>query len=73
MINLRPSLGNRSRGVDDPATQGAIRTLVDATMTVAEQLGNIGSEISRTANEYGSTAASLQHYFDAFAACRPRT
>jgi hypothetical protein len=30
MINLRPSLGNRSRGVDDPATQGAIRTLVDA-------------------------------------------
>jgi hypothetical protein len=43
------------------------------TMTVAEQLGNIGSEISRTANEYGSTAASLQHYFDAFAACRPRT
>jgi hypothetical protein len=24
MINLRPSLGNRSRGVDDPATQAAI-------------------------------------------------
>jgi len=96
------------------------------TMTVAEQLGNIGSEISRAAkwttrnpdlaqaalyraldlfdltlddprhrrsparlreiararevvvdlfegsNEYGSTAASLQRYFDAFAACRPR-
>jgi len=29
MINLRPSSGNRSRGVDDPATQDAIRTLVD--------------------------------------------
>lgn len=97
------------------------------TMTVAEQLGNIGSEVSRAAkwttrnpdlaqsalyraldlfdltlddprhrrsparlreiararevvvdlfagsNEYGSTAASLQRYFDAFAACRPRT
>ena len=28
MINLRPSFGNRSRGVDDPATQEAIRTLV---------------------------------------------
>ena len=24
MINLRPSLGNRSRGVDDPATRAAI-------------------------------------------------
>lgn len=30
MINLRPSSGNRTRGVDDPATQDAIRTLVDA-------------------------------------------
>ena len=29
MINLRPSVGNRSRSVDDPATQDAIRTLVD--------------------------------------------
>lgn len=29
MINLRPSFGNRSRGVDDPATQQAIRVLVD--------------------------------------------
>jgi len=29
MINLRPSLGNRSRGVDAPATQEAIRRLVD--------------------------------------------
>jgi hypothetical protein len=28
MINLRPSAGNRSRGVDDPATQEAIRSLV---------------------------------------------
>ena len=28
MINLRPSFGNRSRGVDDPATQDAIRTLI---------------------------------------------
>lgn len=97
------------------------------TMTVAEQLGNIGSEISRAAkwtarnpdlarsalfraldlfdltlddprhrqsparlreiararevvvdhfdgsNQYGSTTASLQRYFDAFAACRPRS
>jgi len=28
MINLRPSFGNRSRGVDDPATQEAITALV---------------------------------------------
>lgn len=28
MINLRPSQGNRSRGVDDPATQQRIRELV---------------------------------------------
>jgi hypothetical protein len=28
MINLRPSFGNRSRGVDDPATRDAIRALV---------------------------------------------
>jgi hypothetical protein len=28
MINLRPSLGNRSRGVDDPATRQAIADVV---------------------------------------------
>ena len=28
MINLRPSSGNRSRGVDDPATRGRITALV---------------------------------------------
>jgi hypothetical protein len=28
MINLRPSFGNRSRGVDDAPTQDAIRALV---------------------------------------------
>lgn len=28
MINLRPSFGNRSRGVDDPVTQAAIAALV---------------------------------------------
>jgi hypothetical protein len=28
MINLRPSFGNRSRGVDDPATRVAIADLV---------------------------------------------
>jgi len=28
MINLRPSFGNRSRGVDDPATRAAIAALV---------------------------------------------
>jgi hypothetical protein len=28
MINLRPSFGNRSRGVDDPATREAIAALV---------------------------------------------
>jgi hypothetical protein len=28
MINLRPSFGNRSRGVDDPATRSAITALV---------------------------------------------
>jgi hypothetical protein len=29
MVNLRPSLGNRSRGVDDPATRDAITALVN--------------------------------------------
>ena len=29
MINLRPSSGNRTRGVDDPATREAIATLVE--------------------------------------------
>ena len=29
MINLRPSFGNRSRGVDDAATRDAIAALVD--------------------------------------------
>jgi hypothetical protein len=28
MINLRPSFGNRSRGIDDPATQRAVTALV---------------------------------------------
>jgi hypothetical protein len=28
LINLRPSLGNRSRGVDDPATRAAIAGLI---------------------------------------------
>jgi hypothetical protein len=28
MINLRPSAGNRSRGIDDPATRDQIITLV---------------------------------------------
>ena len=28
MINLRPSFGNRSRGVDDPATRAAIAELI---------------------------------------------
>ena len=30
MINLRPSFGNRSRGVDDPATRDAIRAMVES-------------------------------------------
>lgn len=30
MINLRPSFGNRSRGVDEPATRAAIAALVGA-------------------------------------------
>jgi hypothetical protein len=29
MINLRPSFGNRSRGIDDTATQAAVAALVD--------------------------------------------
>lgn len=29
MINLRPSIGNSSRGVDNPATRTKISTLVD--------------------------------------------
>jgi len=29
MINLRPSFGNRSRGVDDPLMRDKIRTLVE--------------------------------------------
>ena len=28
MINLRPSFGNRTRGVDDPADQAAIRSIL---------------------------------------------
>ena len=32
MINLRPSFGNRSRGVDDPATKVAIGELVARTV-----------------------------------------
>ena len=28
MINVRPAQGNRSRGVDDPAMQAAIRRIV---------------------------------------------
>jgi hypothetical protein len=28
MINLRPSFGNRSRGIDDPATRAAVAALV---------------------------------------------
>jgi hypothetical protein len=30
MINLRPSFGNRTRSVDDPATRTAITNLVDS-------------------------------------------
>ena len=30
MINLRPSFGNRSRGVDDPATRDSITALIGA-------------------------------------------
>ncbi len=30
MINLRPSFGNRTRGVDDPAAQQKIREVVDS-------------------------------------------
>jgi hypothetical protein len=29
MINIRPSFGNRSRGVDDPATRAAVSALVE--------------------------------------------
>lgn len=29
MINLRPSFGNRSRGVDDPATRAAIAAFIE--------------------------------------------
>ena len=33
MINLRPSFGNRSRGVDDPDTRSRIATLVQQLVT----------------------------------------
>jgi hypothetical protein len=33
MINLRPSFGNRSRGVDDPARRDAIRALVESLVS----------------------------------------
>ena len=33
MINLRPSFGNRTRGVDDPATRQAIAALVERLVT----------------------------------------
>ena len=29
MINLRPSFGNRSRGVDDPVTRAAIAAFIE--------------------------------------------
>lgn len=32
MINLRPSFGNRSRGIDDAATRAAVTVLVDAVV-----------------------------------------
>jgi len=35
MINLRPSKGNRSRSVDDPAVQDTIRGIVDAFVVEA--------------------------------------
>ncbi|MBU2603166.1 MAG: hypothetical protein KKA32_13525 [Actinobacteria bacterium] len=31
-VNIRPSQGNRSRGVDDPAIRGRILALVDALL-----------------------------------------
>ena len=34
MINLRPSFGNRSRGVDNPAIQERIKKLVNKLVTV---------------------------------------
>lgn len=33
MINIRPSAGNRSRGVDDPKTREKIREVVDKLVT----------------------------------------
>ncbi len=33
MINLRPSSGNRSRGVEDPATRQRVTMLVDRLVT----------------------------------------
>jgi hypothetical protein len=33
MLNLRPSFGNRSRGVDDPATRQAVANLVTTLVT----------------------------------------
>lgn len=33
MINLRPSQGNRSRGVDDPAVQERIRSVVSSLIS----------------------------------------
>lgn len=33
MINLRPAVGNRTRGVDDPAVQARIVAVVDRMVT----------------------------------------
>lgn len=33
MVNLKPHFGNRSRGVDDPATQEKIKAVVRALVT----------------------------------------
>ena len=33
MINVRPSVGNRTSGVDDPSTQGRIRHVVESLVT----------------------------------------
>ena len=63
MINLRPSWGNRSRGVDDPHIQAQIRQIVQRLVqkmiihkglherwhqfSLAEQLANVGTDVER--------------------------
>jgi hypothetical protein len=50
LIDIRPSQGNRSRGVDDPCVNTSYTGLTDSrwrAFSLVEQLANVGSEVER--------------------------